>query len=122
MEGEKIITQFTSDLKPYFKIMEDATSTILDQEVSKYPIFVLTQNEMSIGVPLVNSLKTNPEWKINVSTLEEFAGKQLIQMEKVDAFRSIYKDPLSHFCLFVVDPKGAQFVFIPHSPILDQQK
>ena len=115
MLEEQLMHHLTKDLTPYFEVFDKAIATILDQEVSKYPIFVLSKEPISIGVPLINQVKDNIVWSVNVSTLEEFAGKQLIQMDKVDDFRSIFKDPDTHYCFFIIENKEAQFVFIPKS-------
>ena len=41
------------ELQPYKKILAQAADVILDENVSKYPIFVLHQQELEMGVPLV---------------------------------------------------------------------
>ena len=52
-------------------------------------------------------------WSVNASSLEEFVTKQLVLADKVDDFKSVYKDPTAFLCLFIVDKSGATFVFIP---------
>ena len=113
MAIEQYVQQVTELLTPYFDLLESTVNTILDQEVSKYPIFVLTKGEASIGVPIVERLNEDSAWSIHVSTLEEFAGKQIIRMDRVDDFREIYKDPTSFFCFFILELEGSQFVFVP---------
>ena len=112
---EDYIKSTTAALLPYFPIMDKAVETILNQEVSKYPIFVLTPNEVSIGVLLINQIEGLEDWAIHVSTLEEFNAKNIIRTDRVDDFRKIYKDPEHFFCLFVLELEGSQFVFIPKS-------
>jgi hypothetical protein len=34
-------------------------------------------------------------------------------MERIDHFRSIFKDPDAFFCLFTLSDLGAQFIFLP---------
>ena len=98
------------DLQNYKKILSDAADAILNQEISSYPIFVLHQAEIELGITLESKLPGI--WRVNVSTLEEFVSKNLIVNDKVDDFRSVYKNPEEHLCLFVVDEIGATFVFI----------
>ena len=100
-----------TELQAWLPTLGKAADTILDQEVSKYPLFVVYKGDVAIGLPLVE--RENEEWSINASTLEEFATKGLIQADKLENFQEIYKDPLEFICLFVVDKQGATFIFFP---------
>ncbi|MEM1318710.1 MAG: hypothetical protein AAGG75_00570 [Bacteroidota bacterium] len=103
-----------SQMAPYVSLLAKASDTILDKEVSSYPIFVAYRNtSVNIGLELLSAAPNSGDWSFNASTLEEFAAKQLIQPARVDHFREIFKSPSEHLCLFVVDEFGATFVFIP---------
>jgi len=95
--------------------MAKASASIRDQEVSKYPIFVVHQHEVEIGVQLIASSEAN-QWNVHASTLEEFVSKQIVEMEKVDSFREVFKDPEEYFCMFVLSELGANFIFLPAGP------
>ena len=101
------------NLQPYKKIMGQASDTIMDQEVSKYPIFVINKDNVAVGIPLVTEAIEPDGWLINASTLEEFTAKQLIASDKIEEFKEVYKDPKKRFCLFVIADFGATFVFLP---------
>lgn len=103
--------QLESQLKPLIPVIGKAADTILDEDVSKYPIFAVFKNELAIGLPLIE--RAAPAWSVNASTLEEFATKNLIGPDKVENFQEIYKDPTNFVCLFVVDNGGATFIFLP---------
>lgn len=98
-------------LQPYKKILAQAADVILDENVSKYPIFIIHQQELNMGVSLIEA-GDKLKWSVNASTLEEFVTKELIFMEKTKDFISTYKDPEEHLCLFVLSELGAQFIFI----------
>lgn len=99
-------------LKPYHELMEQAAETIVDQDVSLYPVFVVHQEaEVSLGIPLVQPEKPG-SWAINVSTLEELATKKIVLMDKVDEFRNVYNQHESYFCLFVADKENPGFAFV----------
>lgn len=98
-------------LQPYKKILAQAADVILDQQVSKYPIFVVHQQEISIGIELIEAGKAFC-WSVNASTLEEFVTKNIIFMDKSQEFISMYKNPEDFLCLFVLSELGAQFVYI----------
>ena len=90
--------------------MAKASEAIIDQEVTKYPIFVLHQHDLEIGIPLT---KEESKWSVHASSLEEFVSKQLIESNKIDSFRTIYKKPDDFFCVFVISELGAKFIFLP---------
>lgn len=100
------------ELTPYKKILAQASDVILDEGVSKYPIFVTHQQEINMGVLLVEA-NEKFHWSVNASTLEEFVTKEIIFHEKAQEFISTYKDPEHFLCLFVLSELGAQFVFLP---------
>jgi hypothetical protein len=101
------------ELQPYRNVMTRAVDAILDKEVSDYPILVVHQQTIELGVTIVDRKNTGGTWSIHASSLEEFAMKQLIETGKIEDFQSIYKDPKEHLCLFVISELGAQFIFLP---------
>ncbi len=107
--------QLEEELKPYTALMGKAADSILDQDISNYPIFVVHQHQVDIGIPLLAKKPEGPKWSIHASTLEELATKNVIEMSRVDNFRKVYKDPREHLCLFVLSELGANFIFIPRS-------
>lgn len=110
--GEKY-EMLKKELLIYLPMMNQASDTVMDQDVSKYPIFVFHQLEVEIGINVVDRTKVKGNWSVNVSTLEEFVSKQLIAEENVKSFQEKYEDPALHFCLFVLSELGAEFIFIP---------
>ncbi len=113
MENDGNMARLEKELKAYKALLGQAADTILDQEVSNYPIFVLHQQGVSIGLPLVESEGDKVPWSVNASTLEELATKKVISMEKVEDFKGVYHDPRAFLCLFVLSDSGADFVFLP---------
>jgi hypothetical protein len=103
---EKIIT-------PYKKIMSQAADVIVTEDVSRYPIFIMFQSEINAGIAVVNKQEDGGDWNIHASTLEEFYAKKLIEAEKIDDFRILYKKHETELCIFVLSEDGANFVFIP---------
>jgi len=100
-------------IRPHQQLLGQASDSVLHQEISKYPIFVASKKGIQIGIPLLNPEALNGEWFLYVSTLEEFATKNLIQNDRVDNFRSIYKSTAEFFCIFLIEDIGATFVFLP---------
>lgn len=108
------IERLETELKPYLTLIGKAADTILDQDVSSYPIFVVHQmGAVDIGIQLLNhEQQDGPDWSVHASTLEELATKKVVEMSKVDSFRQVYKDPRENLCLFVLSDLGANFMFI----------
>jgi len=113
MSEIELFFQLERELKPYKKMMGDAAAIILDADVSNYPIFVVHQQEVEIGLSIADKDKVQGNWSINASTLEELVAKQLIKERKVEDFRKNFKPVKDFLCLFVLSQLGAQFIFLP---------
>ncbi len=98
---------------PYQKMMGQAADTIMDEDVSRYPILAIHQLELELGILLVQRSDEGSKWSIHASTLEEMVTKKLVQTNRIDDFRRVYKNPREFFCLFVLSDEGAQFIFLP---------
>jgi hypothetical protein len=101
------------ELSPYQRMMGQAADTIMDEDVSRYPIFAIHQLELELGILLVQRSEGGAKWSIHATTLEEMVSKKLVQMNRVDDFRRVYKNPRDFFCLFALSDEGAQFIFLP---------
>ena len=113
MDTERRLNKIKKELLQVNRLMEKASDEIFNQDISKYPIFVISHSEISIGIQLANSEQIKGKWNLYISTLEEFSTKKLIRQERINEFRKIYKDPADYFCLFVIEDLGSKFVFIP---------
>lgn len=115
MNEEEQLLAIEEQLKPYVNLLSEATDRILDQEVTKYPIFIAHQLELAIGLPLVDMDEVEGNWSINVSSLEEFNTKQIIPNDKVEEFKKVYKDPEDWVCIFYIGDLGQKFLFLPRN-------
>lgn len=100
-------------MKPYLGSLVAAADIIRDQDVSSYPILVIHQNTVDIGINIVNREAVNGNWSVNASMLEEFVAKQIIATDKLDDFKSLYRQHEDEVCLFVLSETRADFVFLP---------
>lgn len=101
------------DIKRYSALLGRASDKIRNESVSKYPVFVLSQEEIPLGVKMVKKGGKSGKWNVHASTLEEFVAKNLVEKDKVDEFIKAYKDPHTFLCLFVLSELGAKFIFLP---------
>ncbi len=117
MSKEKFYQQIELELRSYQDIMEAVLETVFREDVSKYPIIVAHhEDELAMGIPIVQHQETGDDWSLHISTLEEFSTKQLIAPDKIDAFREVYKDPATHICIFYIGQGEQQFLFMRRNP------
>ena len=107
------LMQLKEELSAYRKSLGEAADIIQTQEVSSYPIFVIHQQTVDIGINIVDKEKTQGNWSVNASTLEEFVTKQILSTEKIDDFKTLYNSHAGELCLFLLSELGANFIFMP---------
>lgn len=105
--------QLSTDIAPFKALLRKASDGVLDQDISKYPIFISGPTPIVIGIELSDSTEQGDPFYINISTLEDLAVKGIVEMSKVKDFTSVFKDPRTHFCFLVPEGEMASFVFIP---------
>ncbi len=115
MSEIELFFKLEQELKIYKKIMGEASDIVMKSDVSNYPIFVVHQQDINIGIPIASREKVSGNWSINATTLEELVAKNLIKERRIDNFRKNFKSPDSFLCLFVLSELGAQFIFLPRS-------
>ncbi len=113
MNKTPLYKQLEKELAGYKNILAQAAEVIQDQDVSKFPIFVIHQNIVDIGINIVEKGVDKGNWSVNASTLEEFVAKQIITEEKVEDFQSLYRSHHDDLCLFALSELGANFIFLP---------
>lgn len=100
------------EMETYKIMMGEASDMIMEKDVSDFPIFVVHQQEMELGIPIADKTEVKGNWSINASSLEEFVSKQIIKPNRIESFKKVFKDPNENLCLFVLSELGAQFIFI----------
>ena len=113
IDNKEKLAEIQNEISQFKATLSEATEVILDQDVTRYPIFVIHKDTIEMGIPLIDRNTQHSKWSVNVSSLEEFATKQLIQEDKVADFRKVYKNPQTHLCLFILSDLGANFIFMP---------
>ena len=105
------INFFQAIIDAYRDTFNKAYDTVMNEDVSRYPILVFTSSEIELGLDI--SQDHDGLWNIRISTLEEFAAKKLIDAAKVDDFISLYNDSRDKFCIFYIHEDHASFLFHP---------
>ena len=100
-------------LRPYRRMLMQAADTIINENVSNYPVFVVTAQPVEVGLPLIEVGQLIETWQVNASTLEELVVKRVVQSDRTDAFRDMCRNAPEKICLFVISQLGATFVMMP---------
>ena len=109
----KYLAQVDEALARYSQVIDAAIDTVLDQQVTDYPILVFQRvAEVELGVALIEDAKPG-DWGIRITTLEELAGKNLLLPERIEEFRKVFTNARQRYCLFVLSEEGVRFAFRP---------
>lgn len=111
-EKEKYLKQFSAAIHQYRKMMFEAFEGVLNEGVSLYPVFVFHQQEVTVGIPLVNREQITGDWSVNISTLEEFYIKGLVKMDQVEEIKQRINGMPQQYCCLVLAEGSGGFVFI----------
>ncbi|MEM9837028.1 MAG: hypothetical protein AAF828_11025 [Bacteroidota bacterium] len=109
--------QLQEDIKPYRPQLIEAADTVINQEVSNYPVFLAYPGEeqtIGVGIPVFTApTPRGRNWAVHVTTLEELVAKQIVQTEKVDHFLKVYKSTPNSICFLIFTEGEARFGFVP---------
>ena len=113
---QEIIKSIDNDLRAYEDYLLDLSKKIRTSQVTKYPIFVLHQeNILELGKTIIDAARSKTKWSVNVSHLEDFVNRKIIEQDKIDSFRSVFKNPDEFCCIFILTNKFSNFVFRPYT-------
>ncbi len=88
---------------------------ILENNISKYPVFVAYTKTVDLGRPFIRSETHGTQWNINISILEDLVNKGVIEVEKASKFIKNYKDPEQYFCFIAIFRNRQEVIFFPRS-------
>ncbi len=108
------LQELNQNLQIYKESIREIAEEILDNQVSKYPLFIASREEVNLGKQIIDKEELALEWSINASTLEEFVSRKIVREEKLDAFRKNYKDPRKFVCVFALIKENAGFIYLPY--------
>jgi len=110
----KYLGTISQDFVQVSDLLKEASYQMRQRKIADYPIFPISKTTIPIGQLLLERETTGRAWNYNISLLEEFLQRNLVEPNKVDEFKAAYKDPDEFCCLFVVDADFTNFVFIPY--------
>ncbi|MGL1889051.1 MAG: hypothetical protein OCD76_21230 [Reichenbachiella sp.] len=110
----KYLGTITEDFVKVSDNLKEASYQIRSRNFSKHPIFPISKQLVSIGQPLIKKSELENEWNYMASYLDEFVQKKVIEEDRIESFHEAYKNPDEFCCLFVIDEKFTNFIFIPY--------
>ena len=110
----KYLGTITKDFATVSDTLKEASYQVRKNDISKYPIFIFTKQEVQLGALLVNADELNLQWHVYASYVELFMQQGIIGADGVDAFEASYKNADEFCCLFVLDEEFTKFVFVPY--------
>lgn len=94
--------------------LKEASYQVRKQGYSEFPIFPISKINLPLGQLLIDRKEINTDWNYYITYIDEFVQRGLIDEDKIDEFKSSYKNADEFCCLFVVDEEFTKFVHIPY--------
>ena len=110
----KYLGTITADFVKVADTLKEASYQVRSRKFSNFPIFPISKMENPIGQSLIDRNQMELDWYYNITYLDEFIQRLLIEEDKVEGFKNSYKDPDEFCCLFVMDGQLTSFVYIPY--------
>jgi hypothetical protein len=108
------LQELNQNLNIYKESIREISEEIIDNQISKYPIFIASREETNLGKQIIDKEELALEWSINASTLEEFVRRKIVLENKLEAFKKSYKDPRKFLCVFALLTENAGFIYLPY--------
>lgn len=109
--------QLQRDIKAYLPALSKAADTVVEQEVSNYPVFLAYPGDdlsTALGIAVLQApTPRGLSWSVHVTTLEELVARQIVAREKVDNFRRVYKTTPDSICFLIWAEGASRFAFLP---------
>jgi hypothetical protein len=103
--------------------MRDFSAHVLNEGVSKYPMYIAYQSdELPLGRPFFDRERHHLNWNFNASVLEEFVKHEIVSRDRLDSFRETFGDPTERACIFVCLPDQQGFIFFPFGELTEDEE
>ena len=108
----KYLGTISKDFVQVADTLKEASYLLRKRNISSHPVFPASKEPLPVGAELLPATDGR-EWIFNISFLDEMIQRKLIDADKVEEFKAVYKNPDEFCCLFVIDKTFINFVFIP---------
>ncbi len=110
----KYLGTISKDFVIVSETLKEAPYQVRKQGYSDYPIFPISKQEVPVGQLLIAKQEAAIEWNYNITYIDEFVQRKIVDEDKLEDFKKVYKDPDEFCCLFVIDGDFTNFLFIPY--------
>jgi len=110
---DPFLEKFLAGLHYYEALMAEAFEGVINEGVSKYPVFVFHQQDVTVGIMIADRHSIIGDWSVNISTLEEFYIKGLVNIEKVEEIKAKMTGENPVYCCLILTEEKASIVFVP---------
>ena len=112
--GKQPLVEIERLLKQHRATLSAAAETVRLEDVSNYPILVVSNALIELGIPLILRGQLPNDWSVNVSTLEEFHARRLVNETQIDDIRQLFRAHTDDLVVFIVAEDGSgRFASIP---------
>lgn len=112
--NQKLMGYISQDFVKVADQLKEASYQIRKRGFSEYPIFAVTNNELDLGVLLIDATELTNRYIYKASYMQEFVDRKLIGPESVLLFTENYKNPEEFCCLFALIGEFSGFVYVPY--------
>lgn len=112
--NRKLMGYVSQDFVRVSDQLKDASYQIRKRGFSENPIFVITNEEVDLGVLLIGSTEMTNRYNYRASYVQEFLDRKLIGEESLDLFKENYKNADEYCCLFALIGDFSGFIFVPY--------
>lgn len=117
-EKELLLAEIFEDLSITKVYIDRVLEEIKLNSVSNYPIIVLSKKDILLGLKIIDKKELDIKWSFNISHLEEFVIKGIVQKDKAQDFIKVYKEHSEHYCLFItLSETEADFAYVKRKQI-----
>lgn len=115
-ESEKaLLKSINDDVQLIGDYLREVSAGITENKISNYPIFVVHKEEyIPLGKMIINAEMTKTNWSFNASFAEDLVSKEVLQADRFEDFKKVYKEKTNHACLFVLSEALQKFIFSPY--------
>ena len=113
-QSHPILDTLEQDLRYYNDAVKEVANEILNNNLSEHPVFIAHELPINIGEMILDKDDFKRSWSISASTLEELVEANVIEEDKKEEFKKVFKDPRKHICVFLISEKGGNFIFYPY--------
>ena len=113
--SQTYVEKFGEQVEFYHTLMVEAFDSVINEGVSRYPVFIFHQREVTVGISIAERTDIAADWSVNISTLEEFYIKGLVTIEQVEEIKAKITGTPSMFCCLVLGEEHGSIIFLPRS-------